>query len=337
MAINVNTTVLDADAAAAKWLARRDRGLTAAEKAAFAEWLASPAHAEAFRRAEAFWEALPKLNRLPAADLFWLAEPRRRRLAPSVWLAAGMAAAAAVALFFTVGNPAAAPAPAAVVCVREAPADAEARFVLPDGSIAVLHRGSRIFYGDFADSRQVRLLSGEAHFTVAKDSPRPFFVRAGQVIIRDIGTAFHVRLDSERVAVLVTEGKVEVRNDAASARTAAGVAPEPVLLSMGQQAVVETSTAGMRIGVPTVPEVQQTLGWKSRRLSFDRTPLSRAVTEINRYNVRQISIADSDIATMLVAGGVQSDNIDAFVRVLETSFGITAETQGNEIVLHKVR
>ena len=88
---------------------------------------------------------------------------------------------------------------------------------------------------------------------------------------------------------------------------------------------------------PSPVQAAQTLAWKSRRLTFDRALLADVVAEINRYNVRQIVIADSTLATMEIAGSVQSDNTDGFVLLLENGFGIVAERKGDEIVLKKAR
>ena len=38
---------------------------------------------------------------------------------------------------------------------------------------------------------------------------------------------------------------------------------------------------------------------------------------------------------LLVGGTFRADNIDGFVRLLEASFGVTAEVHGDEIVLRK--
>lgn len=329
----------DLEAIASQWFARRDRGLTATEELKLAAWLAEPAHAEVYARCGALWEALPALKQLSPAALAGLTaqRPRRRhRVAPVIWLVGGLAAAAAIALTFTLRTPVIFPRAESQVRVWSAPAGAEERVVLPDGSIVVLHRGSQVAFGDFPAARQVRLLSGEAHFTVAKTTDRPFWVYVGEVAVRDIGTAFNVRLESDRVAVLVTEGLVEVQHrtfDLTSAQAPAAGAP--VRLAVREQAVVSTTgpAAGIDVRRPTDAELQETLSWKSRRLSFDRTSLADAAAELNRYNVRQLALADPATGALLIAGSVQSDQLDSFVRLLESGFGVAAEQRGAVIVL----
>ena len=73
--------------------------------------------------------------------------------------------------------------------------------------------------------------SGEAYFTVAKNPGRPFVVAAGGVGVRAVGTAFNVRLDSDAVEVLVTEGRVQVSRS--------GFDDEGSSLVAGQRAIVK--------------------------------------------------------------------------------------------------
>jgi transmembrane sensor len=57
------------------------------------------------------------------------------------------------------------------------------------------------------------------------------------------------------------------------------------------------------------------------------------VAEFNRYNQKQLVIADPSIAEIRIGGNLRATNVDAFVRVLEEGFPVRAEDQGNRIVL----
>ena len=103
--------------AAAAWLARRDRGLSAAEQDSYLQWLREdPAHGRELARLESSWNRLdalidwqPVYSLSPNPDL--LAPPRRRTWA---WTAlVGVAAAVALAIVFE--RPALAPAPRAAM------------------------------------------------------------------------------------------------------------------------------------------------------------------------------------------------------------------------------
>ena len=201
--------------------------MSAADETALANWLAEDArHARAFANCEKAWAELPKLRHLPAEKLAALLHPpcRRRRSWPA-WTA-GLAGAAAVVVFLHApSSPEVSPEVPGIAYA--AGATAEARFTLPDGSIADLHRDSeiRLLEGGPA-APVVRLVRGEAHFTIAKKSAGKFVVRVAGMAVRDLGTAFDVQLEPERVTILVTEGRVAfaMKDDAAAPRI--GVAGE---------------------------------------------------------------------------------------------------------------
>ena len=173
---------------AAAWLARKDRGMTAAEERAFAGWLAADSrHAAEYARFASAWnnfdlaKAVPDLAEIARQlDQRTSAFPLRRPRGIFVW--AFVAAAAAVALGLGVWrwretgvNGGAAPASYHVV------PNASKRLVLEDGSVAELRGNSEIRVEFTASERKVNLLRGEAFFTVAKNRARPFIVGAGQI------------------------------------------------------------------------------------------------------------------------------------------------------------
>ena len=65
--------------------------------------------------------------------------------------------------------------------------------VLADGSRVILGPASHIV----VRGREVELTTGEAFFVVVHNEKRPFTVRVGGAVIRDIGTEFSVRTDRE--------------------------------------------------------------------------------------------------------------------------------------------
>jgi transmembrane sensor len=84
---------------------------------------------------------------------------------------------------------------------------------LADGSTVRLAPHSAI---DVSGTRQVRLLKGEAFFEVVHDERQPFVVEARDFQVRDLGTAFDVRLGADTTDVAVRDGLVEVKPAAVS-------------------------------------------------------------------------------------------------------------------------
>ena len=326
------------EAAASAWAARRDRGLTPAEQDAYLEWLrADPRHGPALRRVEQAWGALDQLaewrpahSARPNPDLLALPRPRRWR-----WLAP-LAAAAAVALGFVAFRPAPVGEPAG--SARVVRHSAEVR-TLTDGSVVELNHGAEIEV-DFAGAeRRIRLVRGEAHFTVAKLGPdRPFIVTAGDVRVRAVGTVFNVRLRDDDVEVLVTEGKVRVDPPKPAE---VDLVLNAVMLQAGDRTSVSVAgptPAPLPVTAASAAEIERELAWQGLRLEFDDMPLGQAIAEFNRHGAAGLVIADRDLAALRIAGNFRADNAAAFVRLLESDWGVAAETDaGGRTVLRAAR
>lgn len=343
---------------AALWLARRDRGLTAEEQDAYIQWLtADPRHAgelarhaAAFQRMMRLYEWQPGQSTDPNPDLF---APRGRWNARPWWLGI---AAAVVGIFATIFWTRLVP-PTTVAHSYLRLNDSR---VLADGSVVELKEGSAI-KPDFSEEVRRVWLTGEAHFTVAK-GVKPFVVRAGDITVRAIGTAFNVRLDANEVDVLVTEGAVHLDRAPTQTAPAAAVPDESVpvgstpaaavipardsavgmsavLLVAGQRATVPRATGERpRVSDITPAEIERALGWQAPRLEFAATPLAVAVAEFNQRNRMRLVLADADLGTIPIGGTFRVDNVEGFVRLLEVTLDIRAETRaGGKIILSRRR
>jgi transmembrane sensor len=333
-------------AAAAEWLAKHDRGLTAAEQDAFLDWLAAdPRHGEwlaLHRRTTGDFAGLmqwrPEHSEEPNPDL--LAPPRR----PLRWLApVALAAAAALAVSLTLWRP------WANHDATPAVADYERR-ILEDGSTVELNRGAAITVAYAAGERRVALVRGEALFTVAKNPARPFIVRAGGVDVRAVGTAFNVRLSGPAVEVLVTEGRVAVDHGPASApesasrsspaevRSPASELRVPISeISAGHRAtIVPAVAAAPRIEPVTAAEIARALAWQPQLLDFSSVPLRLALAEFNRRNRVQFVLADPHLAELPIVASIRSNNIEGFARFLAETAGVRVERRSEtEIVVRR--
>lgn len=331
---------------AAAWLAQRDEGLSAEEQADFARWQqADPRHAAAVARLEQVWTALQQLREFrPAArthpdrDLLAGARAPARIISfPAMAALAALAAAVAVGVFLWRSAPTAAtPAPGHPTIAATTYAtttDGYQRVVLDDGSVLELNASSEARVNFLPAERQVRLLRGEAHFTVAKNPRRPFIVQAGDVSVRAVGTAFNVRLAEHEVEVLVTEGRVQVENRAAGA----GPAGSPSELSARQRLVVAMPAAAPAVAasVETLPPetVQAALAWQGPRLSFADTPLASVVAQFNRQNRIQIELGDASLASVPVDGSFRAENVEAFIRLLESNGSVQVERIGPDRII----
>ena len=328
------------EAAAAVWLGMRDDGLTPRQEAEFDRWLAEDArHAKIFAELTATWAALDRLRAArPAGD----GAPDPALLAPyrhgwrSGVVPTMLALAAAVVFVFVIWRQ---PAHAGMILAQSAATEVgiQKKMSLPDGSIMQLNTDSAVEVNYTPVERRVRLVRGEVLFTVAKNPARPFIVNAGGVDVRAVGTAFNVRLRADRVEVLVTEGKVRV-DDAVKGESLLQPRADAArqLLVAGERASIPVSAAAVAPAVVATvapQDIERALAWQDRRLEFVSVPLAEVVAEFNRYNQHKLVIADPRIESQRFGGTFRADGYDAFVRLLESNFGIAATRAEHETVL----
>ncbi len=331
---------------AAAWVVREERGLTPAEQDALSLWLAAdPCRRAALAERRWAWREFDRLAGLkmaveapPDPDLL---APRpgtvrsRSRWLP--WSAVSLAAAAVVAVAFRFAAPSRPSGPtrnAVAPPVTALAAPCEQR-TLDDGTVVELNRGARLTVMFTPATRRVHLERGEAHFTVAKNPARPFVVEAAGVTARAVGTAFVVRLDSVAFEVVVTEGRVQLGRETAAVRLVGA----PLILTARQRAVVA-------LKVPVAPDITTLseadlaarLAWLPRVLDFTDAPLAAIVGEFNRHNSVQLTLGSPLLAGVRLNASFRSDNVEGFVRLLESSFGLRAEWRGEtEIALFATR
>ena len=196
---------------------------------------------------------------------------------------------------------------------------------MSDGSKVTLNTDSEIRVAVTQKERRVELEQGEAFFEVAKDSTRPFIVRAGNKRVIAVGTKFSVRRDASDIQVVVTDGKVRVETED---RKSSGSAE-----SLAAGTIAQASDAGVLLQTKRFAEVEEALSWRQGILVFRQMTLADASAEFNRYNTRKIVIEDPAVAALRVAGSFRANNVEAFVRLLERGYPVRAEARGDQLVL----
>lgn len=318
-------------AEAGAWVARRDRGLTAAEQDAFLQWLREDErHRAAVAKFDRVWDSLDSLahwqpahSTTPNPDLLAPVPPAPRRVVRAGFVVAGVAVVLVAALaVFRAERPLEAPDLPAQQSVRVIPGPE--RQVLPDGSILAANHGSRFEVAFTRAERRLHLRSGEMHVTVTKDPARPFVVEVDGVAVRAVGTAFAVRRGADAIDVLVTEGRVQLETSAGGPRL-----DFPAVAS-GKRARIDTtsSTAAAVVTPVSAAEMERELLWQGVRLEFEAMPLAAVVAEFNLRNRQQLAIVDPDVARVRVAGTFRADQVESFARLLEASFGIAVDRTG---------
>jgi transmembrane sensor len=308
-------------AEAGVWIARlhgddRDQAI----EAGFREWLAAdPQNRRAFELATEVWEESANLRRVVpfAHDATKPVRARRPRILS--WPAA-LTAATAIVIVLTLGG---------VIRYLEqgsvATGVGEQRLLsLQDGTRVFLNTSTRVRVRYEAAERRVQLLAGEALFDVRPDKRRPFVVVAGDQRVTALGTSFVVRLENEKTAVTLVEGKVSVSGDA---RAAASL--PPVTLSPGQRLTLTPSEPAAL----DRPALESALAWRHGEIILDDTPLARAAEEMNRYSSMRIEIERPETEALLVSGLFQTGDSLSFANAVAQTYGLRVVQRDAHIVI----
>jgi transmembrane sensor len=184
---------------------------------------------------------------------------------------------------------------------------------LEDGSTVELTTRTCVEVLVSATKREVHLLQGEALFTVQHNEAIPFSVLTRYAAVDDLGTQFRVYQHEDETDVGVLQGEVGIR-----ARSTPRNADRPVHLSSGEGATVVSTSSVVTISPEKLSRgaLERALAWRQGALEFHDDSLRRAVSEINRYNVRQLMIVDPAIENLLIGGRFRYSDFDTFVQDL---------------------
>jgi len=331
MKAEANNRAADPIDAAADWFARRRSGQMSLQEARELEvWLDSDvAHREAFLSVCRSWVVVQSVATDPEVLAMRESTVGRMHARRLVWISQTVAATVLVLatgayLFGLAGLWRDWTSP--VSDQRFQTAIGETVTVsLADGSSVTLDSSTAIVAHETWRQRDVSLIRGQAFFHVAKDSARPFIVSAAGSHVTATGTAFAVRVDPDRLMVLLTEGKLHV--------VIPEVGSEPAMQSdMVGGWQLTASRSGARSLVRLDPDSQaRALGWTTRRLAFVRQSLSSVAAELNRYSLKKIVVAP-DLALVPIDGVFRAGDINGFVRLLVKSHLVRVQNDTDSVI-----
>jgi transmembrane sensor len=202
---------------------------------------------------------------------------------------------------------------------------------LPDGSRLRLDTATRLEVTYYRQRREVKLVNGQAFFSVQPNTERPFQVLAGPMGVTVVGTRFTVRYTpalpgTDSVHVAVEEGKVHVarRDDLGGMdvhQTAAGIN-----LIAGQQVTANAQGVIARVG--TIPS-EDVAPWRTNRISFVDTPLNQALAELERYADTGLVVHDPIAAGLRLSGTFDPRDVQTLRRVLPSALPVRLKSFGD--------
>lgn len=200
---------------------------------------------------------------------------------------------------------------------------------LADGSRVIVGPASRIEVRDAGNEMAREIdLNGEALFDVVHDTLRPFVVRAGPALVRDLGTSFAVRYDSAvGVRVVVTEGVVRFSERAGP--------DSGIQLRAGDAAVLDRTG---RIVVSRVDSSEEVSARERGWLVLRDASLPEVAAVVRGWYGLELHVPDdSQLAKRRLTATFTGDPVKEVITMLELALDAYARVEGDTIILRSVR
>lgn len=282
------------------WFAARRGPHDAGLEQAFQAWHADPANARDYAQCERLWTLAG--TAVSGLEISAGGPPRRHHLRrfAAVAVIVGLTGWLGVSVW------------SAPSLQRFSTATGEQRVVrLDDGSEVTLNTRSTLEVRLGPARRELRLLQGEAYFEVAHDAGRPFVVDTPLGSARAVGTRFNVLIDSGRVEVTTTEGKVLVRAPQSDG--------DGVMAVAGTLATLRAGVGRPELGPADLVRIDN---WRARRVEFDRLPLADALREFSRYTDVPVRPADASVGSLPVSAVLKAGDLSALRATLRAALGL---------------
>lgn len=326
--------------AAFDWATRADRGLAEAERAELEAWLSQDErHLGAYHRARATFAFASRAQALPLANATFVSAPLEygtedEEESPgtpqSAWtrpmqrraaLALGGVAAAGLAGFSWLRNPA--PLPADVRVLRTAVGEVR-NVLLEDGTAIVLDTATELRVSLDGNTRSIVLIAGKAIFDVAFDPTRSLFLHALGFAARTSRASFAVESFSQTLPQLVVRaGTLELTPTAATS----------VALGPNQRAIVAPG-GYVTLERMSDAEIDRELFWRQGKIAFAETRLDRAVKDFARYGGPTIELQDPEIRGIQVTGVFSAHDPEGFARAVAKAFELNLAFRNGRVILN---
>lgn len=177
---------------------------------------------------------------------------------------------------------------------------------LEDGSTLSLNADTVVQVSLSKETRDLRLVKGEAAFNVSHDPQRPFTVTSGAMAITAIGTAFNVDKRGTTTELTVFEGQVAVTTLSEPGST--------LLVGAGQR----LRSRGEYLEALEDVAVNDRRDWRDGHLQVEDMPLSELFIELSRYSHTPLLAADKAIGSRRVSGTFSLYATDSNIEILAT-------------------
>lgn len=192
---------------------------------------------------------------------------------------------------------------------------------LSDGSVITLNKNSVIEYpAKFTgNTREMKLLSGEAFFSIAHNRQKPFIVHINDAAVRVVGTSFNIRNDHLKAQVIVETGIVEVTRKKVIIR-----------LVPSEKVEIDYRSGEFKKGMSKDNFYNY---YRTKEFMANKTPLWRVAEVLNDVYKVNIQIPDQALANRQITTTFRLGSLDQILEIISFAFKVQVIHESNTIII----
>ena len=202
----------------------------------------------------------------------------------------------------------------------------QSKITLADGTQAWLNSGSTLeFPSSFTENVREVYLSGEMYIEVAPDKDKSFYVHTSDFNVKVYGTKFNASsYTGSPASVVLVEGSIGLQSENGK---------QELRLSPEEQAIYSDNGTFQTQKV----NVQPFISWKDGYLTFEDTPVTEALKQIERYYNLSFNYGDEVSFHGITCTGkiILSDNLDNVMTTLTLISSMKYNKKGKFIYIYK--
>ncbi len=208
----------------------------------------------------------------------------------------------------------------------------KSQLTLEDGTKVWLNAGSRMeFPTKFKGGKREVFLQGEGYFEVAHNDKVPFYVNAGEISIKVLGTRFDISayISDKLIEVILLEGSVAIRE-----QTAFPFMKDQSILKPNQKASYNRNDGS--IIVKDEPNVAYSIAWTEGWFKFHRQSIDEVFDKLQRYYNVQFEYTSEFPKEDLISGKLYlKDSIEQVMLTMEVVAKLKYRINGNKIFVER--
>ena len=208
----------------------------------------------------------------------------------------------------------------------------KSQLTLEDGTKVWLNAGSRMeFPTKFKSDKREVTLQGEGYFEVAHNQKVPFFVNAGEIAVKVLGTRFDISAykSDKLVETILLEGSVAIRE-----QSAFRFMKKESILKPNQKASYNRNDGS--IIVKEEPNAAYSIAWTEGWFKFHRQSIDEVLDKLQRYYNVQFEFNSEFPKEDLISGKLYlKDSIEQVMLTMQVVAKIQFRIDGNKIYVEK--